>query len=170
MKFVGGIVGKIGLCIAMAVLSSVAFADTQGFFDDSDMAVIIVQGRAGDTDARNLFDVMTAPITDDGGFKKKEASFVAATGEKVFYLGCKISSSIQDFGSCTIVLYKSPWLSMGTTSAMMNLDHSPDSDSAARQFVAADSSGKIMGTADGRLSIRLDRDLSQHGNFTIAYR
>lgn len=161
---------KFGLLISLFLTATLTHADTKGFFGNSEFTTVIVQGRPGDTDAVSIFNSMLAVQKDEAGFIKKEVTFTTSASIKVLDIVCKISKSIQNFGSCTLVIYQSPWTSMGSSSVLLALDRGIDSNEVAKNFVAADESGKIVGSSNGKLSIRFDRDNSTFGLFSIVYR
>ncbi len=146
------------------------FANTQGFFGTPDKAVVLVQGQVGDKDAPGVFQSMRVPAVADGEFFKKTVTYTTVSNTKVLDLICKISKSIQMLGSCTMVLYKSPWTAIGAASVALIFARNKDAENISLLFAQPDETGRIFGSADGKLSIRSDKDATNKKSFTIWYR
>lgn len=146
-----------------------SFATTHAFFGNPDKVTVIVQGLQNDTDAIALFNSLTITAVDDGSFYKKTLSYVTFTNEKVLELVCKISKTNSDFGSCTLVMYKSEVTAIGASSVVLGLQ---DRDAAKLQQEFASPgplTGIIYKSQDGKLLIRMNSNPAAMPWFSVSY-
>lgn len=136
--------------------------------------VIVIQGRAGDLDAPNLFNAMTTAALDDGGKLKKQVSVNSSTMVNLFNLSCNVSKTIANFGSCTLQIPKSAWASIDGKNHFALLGINDDSDAwlAAKNFVTADpSTNEIYRSIDGRVVVSAIKDEQNRViSFSMSYR
>ena len=147
---------KLSIFTLLSAVAVNAFADTHTFFS-SDKGTVLIQGKAGDKDAINLFNAMTTQAVDAGSYLEKKLSFSSSAKEQLFTVTCKLSKSISDYGSCTLTVLKSQISVIQPDENFISLMiQYPDSTAALKEFVspqATDPDGEIFMSTDRHLGI-----------------
>lgn len=158
------------LILISLIISSISNAETKGFFGNPDKVVIVIQGKQGDKDAPRLFAALSVQPEESGSTYLKKITYTSIANEKILDISCNVSKSIPDFGSCTMVLYKSSRTAIGSASVYLAFGKDQDSERISQLFNGPIINEQIYVSEDGKLSIRLYEDLSPQKLFSIVYR
>ncbi len=143
-----------------------SLAATKGFFGNPNQVAVVVQGR--DTDAPRLFESLNVPSEETPSSFKKSLTFISSTNEKTLNLICTKSKNVENFGSCTLEIFRSRWTKIDSTSFLLGFDYQ-NSIAISQFFSVPEALGLIYQSTDGRLSIRLDES-SSGKFFSISYK
>ena len=153
---------KILVFAFVLFLAADSFALSQALFsNDGSKATIIIQGPTGDIDAVTLFQALDVPQTEDATSFVKSDSIVLR-GTKVFDVTCHISKTIQNFGSCSVTVFKSAYALLfpnaNPRSILMSVNDAHDGSKIAKKFKIADAYGQIFQSSDYRSSVKAAMD------------
>ncbi len=167
-----GIACRVGLFLALTILlASYAHATAQILFTN-DKAVVLVQGPAGDLDAPNLYEVMNAPVVDDGTSLKKQINFINSSNQNIFDLSCKVSKTVANLGSCTLVIFKVDGMIFepANKNVIVAVEDMNDVIKVSQLFVRPDQYGELYFSDDLHLGLSLHYNGSSYPQlFMISY-
>jgi hypothetical protein len=153
--FITEVFMKTLLGFLLFIASQNAFASTKILFG-TDKATILIQGKPGEVEPIEMFTAMKVAEVDDGQYLVKSAELTGAKGQKVLAVSCKVSKSVENFGSCAIVIPRSAASNFDKVKKQLTMMvQYPESVSAARVF-QADQDGHIFFSDDRHLGLVID--------------
>jgi len=161
----------LSFCLCAGITS---FASTQALFSkDKRNVVVIIQGDRKDLDAINLFNSMNVAMVGEGDMFKKHDLLSDRTSEQLIDLTCKVSQRIQNLGSCTLIVYSSPYALIypDVGHLLFGVNDQSLARRFAKHFNISDAYGQIFRSTNGQLNISAATDAEgQVNSFTVVYR
>lgn len=107
---------KLAIIFFLILICNQSWGSANAIFHPAgDKVMILVNGPAGDKDATNLFNALNTSATESNSFLIKELDFRDSKNILSLQFKCKVSKTIANFGSCTVIIYKTAHTILNTS-------------------------------------------------------